>query len=254
MEPYAYFSAVYDLMMQDVPYEKWMEYVITLFDKYELKPETILDLGCGTGTITTMLAKKGYEMIGIDLSEDMLLVAREKAAQSGQDILFLCQDMVEMELYGTVDVILSLCDSLNYITDEEALLETFRKANNYLNPGGLFIFDLNTVYKFRQMGEKTYAETYENSAFIWENEYDESEQINAYRLTLFIENQGSYERFEEEHYERAYDIETVKRLLDVAGLKFEGVYAELRDTAPCETTERMYFVAREVMKQKQQMI
>lgn len=250
MEPYAYFSAVYDLMMQDVPYQKWMDYVIGLFDKYEIKPESILDLGCGTGTITTMLAQKGYEMIGIDLSEDMLLVAREKATQSGQDILFLCQDMVEMELYGTVDVILSLCDSLNYITDEEDLLETFRKANNYLNPGGLFIFDLNTEYKFKQMGEKTYAETYENSAFIWENEYEESERINAYQLTLFIKNQGAYERFEEAHYERAYDIETVKGLLDAAGLKFEGAYAELRDTAPDETTERMYVVAREVAKHK----
>ena len=157
-----------------------------IWKKYKKEPKLIAELGCGTGNITGRLAKKGYDMIGIDISEEMLSVAREKAAEEGDDILYLLQDMTEFELYGTVDIILSLCDSMNYITDKEDMLKVFKLANNYLDPHGLFIFDLNTEYKFKNvLSDNTFAETTDDAAYIWENTYDEDEKIKRILCKLF---------------------------------------------------------------------
>ena len=133
-----------DIMMDDVPYDDWTNYIETILKKNNISPELILDLGCGTGSITNRLARKGFNMIGIDLSEDMLSIAKDKAREEDLEILYLCQDMREFELYGTVGCIVSICDSLNYILEEDELLEVFIRVNNYLDPNGLFIFDLNT--------------------------------------------------------------------------------------------------------------
>lgn len=135
-------------------------------------------------------------MTGVDNSADMLEIALEKKEQSGKDILYLQQDMREFELYGTVRAIVSVCDSMNYITDEADLLEVFRLVNNYLDPGGVFIFDLNTLFKYEQLGESVIAENREESSFIWENWYDPADQVNEYDLTLFIRNdEGLYEKY-----------------------------------------------------------
>lgn len=250
MASYESFARVYDLFMDNIPYEEWCEYLHSLLKKYGIKDGLVLELGCGTGSMTELLAARGYDMIGVDNSAEMLDIAMEKKDESGNDILYLLQDMREFELYGTVKAVVSVCDSMNYITEEVDLLDVFKLVNNYLDPGGVFIFDLNTVYKYEEiLGENVIAENREESSFIWENWYDEEEQINEYDLTLFIQNEdGLYEKYEEMHYQRAYEIGLVCELLEQAGLKLEAVYDAFTLDAPKKDSERVYFVARECGK------
>ena len=147
MEAYGDFARVYDMFMDNIPYEQWCAYLTGLLKEYGVQDGLVLELGCGTGSMTELLADSGYDMIGIDNAPQMLQKAMEKKQESGQDILYLLQDMREFELYGTVRAVVSICDSMNYITEEDELLEVFRLVNNYLDPDGIFIFDLNTVYK-----------------------------------------------------------------------------------------------------------
>ena len=251
IEAYEKFAHVYDDYI-DIDYNDWILYIHEIWKKEGLNPEIILDLGCGTGNITNILAKEGYDMIGIDNSEEMLSIAIQKSKQENLDVLYILQDMREFELYGTVNCILSLCDSLNYITSENELLTVFKLVNNYLHPSGLFIFDMNTEYKFKYiLGDNTFAEANDNSAYIWENFYDEKEKINEYYMNFFIKNEnGLYERSQEEHYQKAYDIETVKRLIEKSGMKFVNVYDAYTFNKPNFESERLYFVAREVLKTK----
>ena len=169
MEAYTGFAAVYDTFMDNVPYEEWCGYIKSLLTEQGVKEGLVLDLGCGTGSLTELLAAAGYDMIGVDASEEMLELAYEKKAVSGSDILYLCQDMRELELYGTVEAVISVCDCMNYILEYEDLVQVFRLVNNYLDPGGVFIFDLNTEYKYETvMGDRVIAEDREDAAFIWE--------------------------------------------------------------------------------------
>ena len=138
---YQSFARVYDMFMNDVPYEEWADYIQSLLLEYGVEDGLVLELGCGTGSLTEILSARGYDMIGVDNSEEMLEIALDKKTESGQDILYLLQDMREFELYGTVRAVISICDSMNYITEETDLLEVFRLVNNYLDPGGVFIFD-----------------------------------------------------------------------------------------------------------------
>lgn len=251
MDSYTSFAKVYDTFMDNVPYEEWSDYVHQLLREYGVESGIILDLGCGTGSITERLAGKGYDMIGIDYSEEMLNIAMEKPSQSEYDILYLLQDMREFELYGTVNGVVSICDSMNYIVDEEDLLEVFRLVNNYLDPGGIFIFDLNTIYKYKELlGEQTIAENRDECSFIWENYYDEEEFINEYELTLFMRDKDSelYEKFQEVHYQRAYELESVIGLLEQAGLEFLTIYEAMSKEAPTDECERVYVIARECTK------
>jgi ubiquinone/menaquinone biosynthesis C-methylase UbiE len=251
---YQNFAQVYDLFMQDVPYEMWAEYIEAILGRFDLTPRLMADLGCGTGTITTIFAKKGIEMIGIDASEDMLTVAREKALENKVDILYLLQDMREFELYGTVDCIISLCDSLNYILKEEDLLQTFKWVNNYLNPKGLFIFDMNTEYKYKNiLSTNTFAENLEDASYIWENDYDEEDEMNEYGMTFFVKKarEHAYEKFEEQHYERMYSVESIKRLIEQAGMELLDIYDAFGFEKPRKDSERIYFVAREKGKQEE---
>ena len=250
MASYESFASVYDMFIDNIPYEEWCEYLHKLMKFYGVEDGLVLELGCGTGSMTELLAERGYDMIGIDNAPDMLEIAQEKKMESGADILYLLQDMREFELYGTVRAIVSVCDSMNYITEEDDLLEVFSLVNNYLDPGGVFIFDLNTEYKYKKvLGDSVIAENREESSFIWENWYDEETQINEYDLTLFIrEESGLYEKYEETHYQRAYSLDTVCRLLQEAGLKLEAVYDAFTMDAPGKRSERVYVVAREVMK------
>ena len=215
MDAYTGFAEVYDLFMDQVPYEKWSGRIIQILSTYGIRDGLVLDLGCGTGSMTELLAGAGYDMIGVDASEEMLELAYEKRAESGHDILYLLQDMREFELYGTVRAIVSVCDSLNYITEEEELLHVFRLVRNYLDPDGVFFFDMNTIYKYSEMlGETTIAENREEGSFIWENYYDPEEQLNQYDLTLYIRDEDDrYTRFEETHIQKAYALERVLELL-----------------------------------------
>ena len=209
MEAYTGFAAVYDTFMDNVPYEEWCGYIKSLLTEQGVKEGLVLDLGCGTGSLTELLAAAGYDMIGVDASEEMLELAYEKKAVSGSDILYLCQDMRELELYGTVEAVISVCDCMNYILEYEDLVQVFRLVNNYLDPGGVFIFDLNTEYKYETvMGDRVIAEDREDAAFIWDNQYDAKERINIYDLSIFVKEEGQeedglYRKYHETHYQRA---------------------------------------------------
>lgn len=187
MEAYTSFAYVYDTFMDNVPYGEWARHIREKLCEHGVTDGIVLDLGCGTGTMTERLAGYGYDMIGVDNSEEMLELAMEKKTESGYDILYLLQDMRRFELYGTVRAVVSVCDSVNYITEPDELEEVFRLVNNYLDPKGIFLFDFNTVHKYRDViGDSTIAEDRGVCSFIWDNRYYEKEQINEYDLTLFI--------------------------------------------------------------------
>ena len=216
MEAYTSFARVYDTFMDNVPYKEWADYLGKILKEYGIDDGLVLDLGCGTGNMTEMLASSGYDMIGVDNAEEMLEIAMEKKVESGHDILYLLQDMREFELYGTVRAVISACDSVNYITDDEDLTEVFRLVNNYLDPEGLFVFDFNTEYKYREiLGEQTIAEDREECSFIWDNYYDKDERINEYELTLFVRDEEQpqlYRKYQEEHFQRAYTLEQIRHM------------------------------------------
>ena len=248
MEAYTSFAEVYDTFMDNVPYEEWAEYLAELLQEYDIEDGLVLDLGCVTGSLTEILATKGYDMIGADGSAEMLEIAMEKKAQSGHDILYLLQDMREFELYGTVRAVVSVCDCVNYITDEKELEQVFRLVNNYLDPEGIFIFDFNTEYKYKEiLGEQTIAEDREDCSFIWDNYYYEDENMNEYELTLFIKEQDSnlYRKYQEMHYQKAYTLDAMRELIEWSGLEFVTAYDAYTRKAPTETSERICVVARE---------
>ena len=267
MEQYTDFASVYDIFMKDVPYEQWADFLSSLIEHYgiskpmseeEMEKESILeseknlvlDLGCGTGTLTELLHRKGYDMIGVDYSEDMLRVATEKREQTGSQILYLCQDMRELDLYSTVGTVISVCDSLNYLLEDEDMVETFRLVNNFLYPGGIFIFDFNTVYKYEQViGDTTIAENREECSFIWENYYHEDECINEYDLTIFTKEKNDlFRRFTETHYQRGYTLEEIKSFVSQAGLEFITALDETTHKVPTAESERIYVICREHSK------
>lgn len=248
MDAYTSFASVYDTFMDNIPYEEWAEYLVALLKEHQVEEGLVLDLGCGTGSMTELLAQAGYDMIGIDNAEEMLEIAIEKREKSGHDILYLLQDMREFELYGTVGAIVSICDSVNYITEEDELVEVFRLVNNYLDPKGMFIFDFNTTYKYKEvLGDRVIAEDREECSFIWNNYYYEEEKINEYELSLFIREEDSdlYRKFQETHFQRAYDLKTIKELIEESGLEYITAYDAFTRNAPTETSERIYVIARE---------
>ena len=262
-EIYTDFARVYDELMDNTPYEMWCNRLDQLIASYGVSRPTrdaegildsernlVVDLGCGTGTLTELLYQKGYDCIGVDNSEEMLGIAMEKKAESGSEILYLHQDMRELDLYSTVGTVISVCDSVNYILEEEELLQVFHLVNNYLYPGGIFIFDFNTAYKYREViGNTTIAENREEGSFIWENCFDEESQVNEYALTLFIKEEDDlYRKHEEFHYQKAYEPERVKELLEEAGLKVEAIYDAFTREPVREDSERIYFIARECTK------
>ena len=280
MDAYTSFARVYDMFMDNVPYEEWCDYITGLLKEYGISNGLVLDLGCGTGSMTELLAARGFDMIGVDCSEDMLEIALEKRMASGRDILYLQQDMRDLELYGTVRAVVCLCDSINYLLDVQDLETVFRLVNNYLDPGGIFIFDLNTEYKYRELlADRTIAENRDEGSFIWDNYYDEESRINEYDLALFIpaeeadagkmgegagpdcetgaasgsgtSGEGLYRKYQETHFQRAYTLVEIREALERAGMEFLTWYDGDGDgrQAPREDSERIYVIAREKGKE-----
>lgn len=247
---YQDFAYLYDALQKDVPYEEFARYYIKIMEKFNNEKGLCLDLGCGTGNMTLMLDSMGFEMIGVDSSIDMLNVAREKACEEGKSILFLNQDMTSFELYGTVGAVVSTLDCVNYITDESALLKVFKLVNNYLDPKGLFIFDINSAYKLENiLGDNTYVSDEEDIFYSWQNSYDKEKKICTFDLTFFEKDDDVYYRYDETHYERAYSIEEITSLIEKAGMEVVGVYDNLTFNAPSEKSERIFFVAKEKGKE-----
>ncbi len=275
MEAYTDFAGVYDTFMDNTPYQEWADFLTELIEKYGISKKRqgadeagsgsiqeeilnseknlVLDLGCGTGTLTELLYQKGFDMVGVDSSEDMLNVAFAKREDSGSEILYLCQDMRELDLYSTVGTVVCVCDSINYLLEADEVEDTFKLVNNFLYPGGIFVFDFNTVYKYEQViGDTTIAENREECSFIWENFYHEKEQINEYDLTIFVKEteSGLFRRFTETHFQRGYSLEEMESLVKKAGM--EMVLALDADThkAPTKESQRIYMLARECLKEK----
>lgn len=245
MQAYTEFSKVYDCFMNQTPYEQWLQFIVKQFHAYGIEDGLVLDLGCGTGKLTRMLAKRGYDMIGIDASIEMLEEAKRQSADDG--ILYVAQDMREFELYGTVRAVVSVCDCVNYILEVDQLRQMFSLVNNYLDPGGVFLFDFNTKYKYEQViGDAVIAENQEDASFIWENFYYPDEEINEYDVTFFLRQEnGLYQKYVEEHYQRAYELEMIKTLINEAGLKFVDAFDEYDNLAAHEKSERVCVLARE---------
>lgn len=244
---YEEFASVYDMFMEEIPYKKWLANITQILQKEGVHNGLVLELGCGTGTFTELMAGSGYDMIGVDSSMEMLEQALEKKAESGYDILYLQQDMREFELYGTVKAVVSVCDSMNYILTEKDLEQVFACVNNYLDPGGLFLFDLKTIHYFRDVcGDCVLADSREEGSFIWENSWFEEEQINEYDLTLFIrEKSGFYRREQELHDQRGYKIDTVRQILMQAGMEWVSALDADTMKEATESSERIYIMARE---------
>ncbi|MCR4833199.1 MAG: class I SAM-dependent methyltransferase [Butyrivibrio sp.] len=280
MDQYTDFATVYDTFMDETPYEEWGDFITGLIDKYGIsKPYSgsvnegavarddisldealdqernlVVELGCGTGSFTQVLKKKGYDIMGIDMSPEMLNIARNKAAEAGLEIMYLEQDMRELDLYCTAGTIVSVCDSINYLLEDEDVIETFKLVNNFLYPGGIFIFDFNTLYKYRDViGDATIAENREDCSFIWDNFYHEDEHINEYDLTIFVRTSGEedvFRRFSETHYQRGYTVEEMKYYLKEAGLELVTIIDADTHKAPTAESQRIYIVAREKGKEK----
>lgn len=247
MEAYTYLSTVYDIFMDNIPYDSWGTFIVSELKKRGIENGLVLDLGCGTGRMTKFLSEAGYDLIGIDASEEML---SEAAASNDQGILYLCQDMREFELYGTVRAVISVCDALNYILQEEELVTVFSLVSNYLDPGGIFIFDMTTPVKYEEIEEDVIAENRDDCSFIWENEYDGENRLNRYDLTLFVKDEeGKFDRYEETHIERAYTPDEVKKALESAGLAFLGAYDEYTYKTPDEYSCRICYIAGECKKE-----
>lgn len=244
MDAYTSFASVYDLFMDNVPYEEWCAFLCKILAQHGITDGPVLDLGCGTGKMTRLMSEQGYDMTGIDNAAEMLQIA---AMEPGEvPILYLLQDMQDLELDGCVRAVYSVCDCVNYVLDEEELQQAFSRVHEYLEEDGVFIFDVNTSYKYTKLlAENTFAESRDEGSFIWDNYYDEEERINEYDLTLFIpEGDGLYRRYTETHYQRNYETETLLKLLKNAGFTDICVYDDYTDAPLCETSERAVFVAK----------
>lgn len=246
MEAYSEFANVYDIFMEDTPYETWFEFIKSYAKDHGTPLDSVCELGCGTGQMTLLFAKEGAKVIGIDYSPEMLMVAQDHAFDEEVEILYLMQDMSMFEIGQQVSLICSCCDSMNYLLEEEQIQSTFQRVKETLKPGGLFIFDMNTVYKYQEiLGRRVFADQNEEAAYIWENFYDEEEAINEYEVSFFIKDEkGKYDRTVEQHYQRAYTKEAICKWLEEAGLEVMGVYDNYTQSPVTSCTQRMTFTAK----------
>ena len=240
---YQDFSYYYDRFAYDIDYGRFYRYYKKIFQKFSQNPKLVLDICCGTGTLTRMMAND-YEMIGVDYSWEMLDVAKEKDPDA--TILYLNQSMTDFELYGTVDACYSSLDSVNYLLNKEDLIKHFKLVKNYLNPNGLYIFDISTIYKFRHiLGNNTFTDETQTEFFVWQNTYED--RLLTMDLDIFCqEENGSYRRVSETHYERGYTISEIKRAAEKCGFKVEGVYDEFTFKPAHPKSERIFFVIRSI--------
>ncbi|RFU71658.1 class I SAM-dependent methyltransferase [Peribacillus saganii] len=246
---YDRFAYVYDELMKEAPYDKWLSLLLSRMSAYHIQGNEVLDLACGTGEFTIELARHGLAVKGVDLSADMLSVAQEKAVRHGYNIPFFQQNMAELEGLGKNDCVTIFCDSLNYLQQESDVLSTFRQVHAHLKENGLFMFDVHTVYKIEQIfKDNTFTLNEENIAYIW-NSYGGTEPFSVeHELTFFVQDDvsGQYDRFDEVHYQRTYHVEVYEKWLNEAGFEVMEVMSDLEEVPVHRTTERVLFVARKI--------
>ncbi len=243
---YTSLAPFYDALNAEVDVPGWADRLEAVIGRYGKRHDGIwLDLACGTGTLTLEMKKRGHDMIGVDLSADMLDAARNKPG--GEGVLWLQQDMRELELYGTVDAVFCCLDSLNYLPTVKDLTRVFSLVNNYLNPDGIFAFDMNTPKKFREVyGDRDYVLEADNVFCGWHNEYREKSGICDFYLSIFAydETTDRYERFDEVQREYRYSMRQITSALKKAGLELISVTSDLGETPWSEDDERWFFVCR----------
>ena len=250
-ELYKSLAPFYDAFNGHLDYEKWADFLEESFHRYfPGRVESVLDLACGTGRMTQELCRRGYDMIGVDISPEMLAEARAASEKHGMTdrILYLCQDMCDFELYGTVEAVVCCLDAVNHITDRADLSRCFHWVHNYLVPDGLFLFDVNSPYKFREIyGDRAYILEQEGVLCAWQNDFSEKTRLCHFDISLFLENeQGLYERTNTTEVERMYTISSLKRLLKENGFELLSICSGFSFENPKDTDERYYIAARAI--------
>lgn len=244
---YSDFADVYDSLMNDVDYRKRTAYLMRLFKKHGAVPTLLLDLACGTGGFSNEFARLRTEVIGVDMSQEMLSAARENSAALGTDVLFLCQKAEELDLYGTVDGAVCCMDSLNHITDYRTLCRAIEKVSLFLEEGKLFIFDVNTEYKHREvLGNNTFVIEQDDVYCVWQNEYNAEKRLTDITLDFFIGDGENYKRSCEEFSERAYTAKELQNALENAGLEILAVYDDLSEEPLKADSQRAIYVTRKL--------
>lgn len=246
MSGYSFFSSVYDALTENVNYADRADYIADLLADNGIKGGILLDLACGTGTLSIEMANKGFEVIGVDSSADMLSVAMNNAYESDKSILFLCQPMQQLDLYGTINAAICTLDSINHLTDPADVQATFDKVSLFTEPGGIFIFDVNTVYKHREiLASNTFVYDMDDVYCVWQNSLDSETDTVQIDLDIFEEiDDGIYERMQESFCERAYSLPMIEEMLCKAGFETVAVYDELSREEPKENSERIFVIAR----------
>lgn len=249
---YNCFANVYDELTDNVGYSERAEFIGTLFDSYGIdKKATVLDLACGTGSFTVELAKKGYEMIGVDISEDMLAQAQSKVWEEELDVLLLCQDMTKLDLFGTIDAAVCMLDSLNHLDCADDVKKAIAKVGLFMNPNGIFVFDVNTVYKHRYiLANNTFVYDCDDVYCVWQNSLNDDDSVDI-NLDIFEYDEYAYIRSGESFTERAYELDLIKKWLEKAEFEVIDIFDEMTKNPLCDETERAVFVARYVGKSEE---
>lgn len=247
MASYGDFAYFYDNLTDNVDYEKRCSYIKSLLAENGVGEGILLDLACGTGTMSLLLSDMGYDVIGVDASEDMLSVAQEKKMESGADVIFLCQRMEELDLFGTINACVSTLDSINHVTDEETVREIFRRVSLFMEDKGIFLFDVNTPYKHKYvLGDNTFVYDTDEVYCVWQNSTDEN-LVTTVNLDLFEKDEDdeeTYYRYSEEFTERAYDLDDIKKWLEDVKFEVVGIYEEMTKDSVKADTQRAVFVAK----------
>lgn len=249
MASYGEFAYYYDGLTDNVDYEKRCDYIRDLLAENGVGEGILLDLACGTGTVSLMLSRMGYDVIGVDASEDMLSVAQEKKMETGEDVIFLCQRMEELDLYGTINAAVSTLDSINHVTDADTVRAIFRRVSLFMEDKGIFIFDVNTPYKHRNvLGNNTFVYDTDEVYCVWQNSTDES-LLTTISLDIFEKDEDdeeTYYRYSEEFSERAYELDDIKSWLEECKFEVTAVYEEMTRETVGDETQRAVFVARKI--------
>lgn len=244
---YGSFARYYDSLTHNVEYEKRADYLCELMKRFDHSAGITLDLACGTGSLTVALAKRGIDVYGIDGSVPMLSVAQQKAAANGLNLLFLCQQMQSIDLYGTVDTVVCALDSINHMTNENDVLKAFERVSLFLNPNGYFIFDMNTIYKHKKiLSNHMFLYDTDDVYCVWQNNFEEKSNCVGITLDFFGREGNAYYRSSEHFYERAYSTELIVSLLSKAGLETVGLFDDLSFKAPTDHTERVVVAAKKI--------